>query len=120
MIEHEHLEQCALIQWANLSTGKYPALKWLYSIPNGGNRSKAVAGKMKASGVKKGVYDLCLPVMRGGYIALYIEMKWGDNKLTPEQREFKSFMEGEGAKCVECWNWVDACAEIEKYLKGKV
>ncbi len=116
MIEHEHLEQCALIQWANLSVKKHPELRWLFSVPNGGQRSKAVAGKMKASGVKKGVYDLILPVARKGFTTLCIELKWGKNKLTQEQKEFKAFVESEGGKCVECWNWEEAKKEIEWYL----
>lgn len=121
MKEYEHLEQCALIDWANLSLGKYPELKWLFAIPNGGHRTKAVAGKLKASGVKAGVFDLCLPVPRGCYTSLWIEMKYGKNKATPEQLEFKAFIEGQGGFCVICWDWMEAKRIIEDYLKkGKV
>jgi len=118
MIEHEHLEQCALIEWANLVTGKYPELEWLFAIPNGGHRSKAAAGKMKAEGVKKGVFDLCLPVRRGFYSSLWIEMKWGKNKPSAEQLAFKAFIEGQGGFCVVCWDWEEAKRIIEDYLRG--
>lgn len=117
MIEHEQIEQCALISWANMSIGRHPELKWLFAIPNGGQRSKAVAGKLKASGVKKGIFDLCLPVRRGIYNSLWIEMKHGRNKPTAEQLEFKAFVEGQGGFCVVCWEWTEAKRMIEDYLR---
>jgi hypothetical protein len=115
----EHHEQCALITWANLSIGRYPELKWLFSIPNGGARSKAQAGKLKAEGVKKGVFDLCLPVRRGIYTSLWIEMKYGTNRPTKEQLEFKEFVEGQGGFCVVCWSLDEAKRVIEDYLNQK-
>lgn len=117
MIEYEHQEQCALIDWANLSLKRYPELKWLFAVPNGGKRSKAVAGKMKASGVKSGVLDLNLPVRRGPFTSLWIEMKYGKNTMTDKQKEFKQFVEEQGAKVVTCWNWEDARKAIIDYLE---
>jgi len=117
VIEHEHLQQCALISWANLSLKRYPELKWLFAVPNGGKRSKAVAGKMKASGVKSGVLDLNLPVRRGLFTSLWIEMKYGKNTMTDKQKEFKQFVEEQGAKVVTCWNWEDARKAIVDYLE---
>src|SRR5699024_6741469 len=35
----EHDEQVALIRWAELARGKYPALRWLHAVPNGGARN---------------------------------------------------------------------------------
>lgn len=114
----EFHSQAALITWAGMSLGIYPELKWLFAIPNGGHRSKAAAGKAKAEGVKKGVLDLCLPVRRGRYTCLYIEMKFGKNKPTQEQLDFIAFVEGQGAKCVVCHSWEEAKTVIENYLKG--
>ena len=74
-IPTEHAEQSALITWANLNAATYPELLLLYAIPNGGYRSKATAGKLKAEGVKPGVPDLHLPVPRGPTRSLYLEMK---------------------------------------------
>lgn len=39
-----------------------PELRWLHAIPNGGQRDKITAGKLKAEGVKKGVLDVFLPL----------------------------------------------------------
>ena len=75
--QREDLEQAALISWAEAYERIYPELALLYHIPNGGKRDRIVAAKLKAQGVKPGVPDLCLPVPRGKYHGLYIEMKDG-------------------------------------------
>lgn len=48
-----------------------PTLVW-FAVPNGGGRSKAEAGVLKATGVKAGVADLAfvLPAGRAGFIEL--------------------------------------------------
>src|SRR5699024_826416 len=71
----EHDEQVQRIRWAGLARGAYPALRWLHAVPNGGARNIVVARKLKAEGVQRGVPDLCLPVPRGPYHGLYIELK---------------------------------------------
>ena len=71
----EDVEQTQLFAWANFARGKYPELTLMYHVPNGGKRSKAEAVRFKAQGVKAGVPDICLPVPRGKYHGLYIELK---------------------------------------------
>jgi len=73
--ESDH--QIALFQWVSYQLKRYPELELLYHIPNGGYRYKTTARRLKAEGVKAGVPDICLPVPRGGYHGLYIEMKAG-------------------------------------------
>jgi hypothetical protein len=82
----EHSEQAALFDWAawQANLGIEP-LRYMFAIPNGGLRNKATAARLKAEGVKPGVPDICLPWPAGGYHGLYIEMKVGRNKPTPEQ-----------------------------------
>ena len=58
----EHLHQKALFEWADRMEGAWPELRLMYAIPNGGLRTKAQAGKLKAEGVKPGVPDIHLPV----------------------------------------------------------
>jgi len=81
----EHEEQVAVIDWANKICGQRRELNLLYAVPNGGQRNKAVAGKLKAEGVKSGVSDLVLPVARGRYHGLYLEMKAKNGNLTTNQ-----------------------------------
>lgn len=65
----EHDEQVTVVQWCDLHC--IP----VFAIPNGGMRHKHTAQELKAEGVRAGVPDLFLPVARGGYHGLFIEMK---------------------------------------------
>ena len=71
----EDAEQRVIFQWAAMETAACPELGLLYAIPNGGKRAIKTAIALKAQGVKSGVPDMCLPVARGGYHGLYIELK---------------------------------------------
>lgn len=112
----EHNHQVSLMKWAKLQQKKHPELKWLYAIPNGGQRNVIVATKLKAEGVKKGVSDLCLPVARRGYHGLYIEMKKMGGRATDHQKEFIGFVVMEGYCGVFCQGWESAKEKIEWYL----
>lgn len=115
----EDVEQEQLFMWAAWSSGKYPELKLMHHIPNGGGRSKAEAGKLKATGVKAGVPDIFLPCARGGYHGLYIEMKRvKGGRLSPEQREMILLLEKQGYKVAVCRGMEMARDVIIKYLEG--
>lgn len=110
----EHLHQVALFQWAEYD--KRPELRLLFAVPNGGHRHKAVAGKLKAEGVKAGVPDIVLPVARGGFNALFIELKAGKNKATPKQAEWIERLGEAGNMALVCHGWESAKRVIEGYL----
>ena len=119
IVPKEHEEQVRVVSWCNLMTdrgcGDYDLI---YAIANGGARSKATAGKLKAEGVKKGVPDLCLPVQRGDYAALYIEMKREKGgRVTEEQSEYMKRLERAGNKCVVCHGAEEAKAAIQAYME---
>ena len=117
-LNSEHLQQAALIDWTNRPEIKecYPLLQWLYAVPNGGDRAMAVAVKMKAEGVKKGVPDLFLPVPRKGYHGFYIEMKYGNGKTSKEQSEFLEFANYQGYHAGVYYCWHDARDALIEYL----
>jgi hypothetical protein len=100
-----------------LAEKRYPVLRKAYAIPNGGHRHKAVAAKLKAEGVKAGVPDICLPVARGEYHALYIELKAGKNKPTPSQKGWIKALKEEGNLAICCHGWIEAKNVIVNYLK---
>lgn len=112
----EHQEQVALFTWAKWSEARHPELKWLFAIPNGGYRHIATAVRLKASGVKKGVFDIMLPVARGGYHGLFCEMKVDKNKLRSEQEDFQQHLIKENYKQAVCYSMDEAKYEIVKYL----
>lgn len=114
----EHDEQAALFEWAALEQARFPELRWMFAIPNGGHRHLAVARKMKAEGAKAGVLDICLPVPRAGQHGLFLEMKYGRNKLTKEQREWLDFLVEQGYRVEVAYSWLEARDYVLAYLKG--
>ena len=116
----EAQEQVALFQWANLARQEYPELELLHHIPNGGRRDKKEAGALKRQGVKAGVPDISLPVARGGYHGLYIELKVGRNKTSSAQNEWIEKLSRQNYFVSVCYGWLAAREVIEKYLKEKV
>lgn len=113
----EDTEQINVIQWASWNEVTYPELRWLHHIPNGGSRNRLEAIKLKQMGVKAGVSDLHLPFPKGAYIGLYIEMKYGKNKLTPEQIEFLTAMQDAGHLAVVCYSYAVAIEVLQHYLE---
>lgn len=57
----------------------------VWCTPNGGQRNKAEAGKLKLMGLLAGVPDLCV---LGKDLLLFIELKKNNGKLSPEQKSF--------------------------------
>ena len=71
----EEQEQADLVDKIDRNLHIYPLLTWIFHIPNGGWRGKIAGLRMKRQGVRRGVPDLFLPIPRGGYFGLWIEMK---------------------------------------------
>ena len=114
----EHDEQVALFLWAELNRRKYPVLKLLFHVPNGGHRHIAIARKLKAEGVKAGVPDIFLPVSRFLYHGLFIEMKKKKGGvISPSQTEWIENLKKQGYSCDVAYGFEDAKKIIEDYLK---
>lgn len=115
---NESGEQITLFQWAALHTRKFPELELLYHIPNGGKRHKTTAIRLKAEGVKAGVPDICLPVPKGHYHGLYIELKAGKNTTTDNQDRWLQALAANGYYTAVCYGWEMASNAILEYLRG--
>ena len=114
----EHNEQVALFAWAlsPATLASYPELITMYAIPNAGKRSPQMGAFYKAEGLRPGVPDIHLPVARGGYHGLYIEMKVGSNKPTQNQLHWLTILIEQGHSCHVCYSCADAMDVIEAYL----
>ena len=113
----EHAEQVALFQWAQHASSAHPVFELLFAIPNAGaGAQRGQAGKMRAEGVKAGVLDVCLPVARRGFHALYLELKRSHGgRLSPAQRSWIERLAREG-NCVRvCHGWDEARVVLEWY-----
>ena len=113
----EAQEQATVIEWALYNQNRYPELKLLHHIPNGGRRDARTGAMMKRQGVKAGVPDLHLPVSRGKYHSLYIEMKTDKGRPTETQKEWLDALNAEGNMAVICHSAEEAIAVIKLYLK---
>lgn len=118
----EHDEQKALFDWSERAKGKYPDLPMMFANPNGGDRHPAVAAKLKAEGVKAGVPDVFLPVARGGYHGLFIELKKPKDstpagRATEGQIEWLGALGDQGYFAVLCVGWDAARKTIIDYLE---
>lgn len=113
----EEIEQISLFRWAEFAENKYPELKLMYHVPNEGKRSALTGSRLKQAGLKPGVPDIVLPVARGGYIGLYIELKYGRNKTTDNQKEWLRDLRDQHHLTAVCYGWEQAKDLIESYMK---
>lgn len=123
--------QMALFAWAADNVGKYPELKWLHAIPNGGQRHIAEASKLVATGTRGGVWDIFLPwpwykLGEYTYHGLYIEMKKSNKRnvknggLSEDQVEFGDYANSVGYCCRVCYTWEEARDVLIQYLEGRI
>jgi hypothetical protein len=108
----EHNTQVACVNWFRYQYPKY----LIYAIPNGGQRNKIVAGKLKDEGVLAGVPDLHIPVAKKGYHGLYIEMKAEGNTQSPRQVEVMERLRSEGYLCEVAYGFDEFEKIVNKYL----
>lgn len=111
----EAQEQETIVQWA----AHYPGADLLFHVPNGGERPKHAALAMARAGAKAGVPDLCLPVPRGGWHGLWIELKRADhsNHPTPAQAAWIERLRANGYMVVVAYGADAAIRAIEQYLE---
>ena len=111
-IVSEETEQIHLMVWCRYMESKFPELETIYHIPNEGKRSHIAGSKQKSMGLKSGMPDLCLPVPRGEYSSLYIEMKKIGGKPTAEQLDRLELLEQYGNAVAIC----EGAEQAEKVL----
>ena len=112
-IPTEHHEQAELVKWFRR---KYGPIR-IFAIPNGGFRSRATAGRLKAEGVSPGVPDLFVPAWQ-----LWIEMKrLRGGRVSPEQRNWQRYLVDE---CSHTWMLCngadDAKAQISAFFEASI
>lgn len=113
----EHDEQCAYFDWIDIKSKTDERYLNIYAIPNGGHRHKAVAAKLKKEGVRAGVLDINIDWPSNGFHGLRIEMKFGKNKPTDNQKEWISLYKKAGYDTAVCYSWIEAKEKTESYFK---
>lgn len=102
-----------LINW----TKTQPILsEYLIHIPNGGYRHLKEAIKLKQMGVKAGVSDLFLAYPNRHYHGLWIELKQGKSKLSPEQKTWLEKMNKVGYATKVSYSLQETLAILQDYV----
>lgn len=128
MKSHESALQIACFKWFRMQYRRYE--KMFFAIPNGGSRTtkqvKNKAGnyvtislegkRMKEEGVTPGVADTFLSVPCNGFHGLYIELKWGKNTLSDEQKEFLGQARDQGYATAVVYSFDEFKKTIENYF----
>lgn len=112
----ESQEQCAFIDWARLHRQRWPQLNHLYAIPNGAATSNNNRARLVREGLVCGVCDLHLPVPRGTYHGLWIEMKKIGGCVSEEQCAWLVAMKDYGHQVTVAYSWTSAVIVLEEYL----
>ena len=115
----EAQEQTAVFNWAAVMVRRWPELRLLHHIPNGGSRNAREAHNLRMQGVKAGIPDIFLPVARGGWHGLYIEMKRRKGgRLSDEQAAMLEALREQGYCAWVCKGANDAIELITEYLSN--
>ena len=116
----EYAEQAYLFRLAQLYARQYPELRWLNGSLNGVRLTIGQAVKAKKAGMRAGYPDIFLPVKRGLYSGLFIELKRvKGGKVEPEQQDWSLFLLSQGYQHHFCRGADEAWKVILGYLKGE-
>lgn len=122
MSRDEHSEQVALFRWIDLTKGHIPELGLAFAVPNfsgfhGSETARIRSGaRAKAEGRRKGVPDIVLPVPRGTFHGLFIELKAKGGRTQPEQRAWLDALREQGYAAHLCVGYEDARQTMTDYL----
>lgn len=70
---------------------EWPELALAYHVPN--------ENAHKRPGVRAGIPDICIPLPRGPYAGLYIELKANGGQLRQSQAETIALLQAQGHRC---------------------
>jgi len=113
--------QSAVVAWARANQNAMPELALLHASLNGAQLAGGARqwGFLVAQGALAGIPDLCLPVPRGGFAALWIELKTQSGRVSPAQVRIQALLEQAGNKVAVCRSAEQTVEEIQNYLAGK-
>lgn len=89
MYKPEQIAHIIVMDWARSRGDIEP---FIFHFANERSCSPKEGQILKRMGVKRGVSDFFICCPRGGFSGLWIELKVGNNKPTPEQYEFIHLM----------------------------
>ena len=117
----EAQHQAMVLKWTQQATirAKWPELSLLFHVPNERHCTPQQGKNLQRMGVKRGVPDLCLPVPRGQYNGLFIEMKTESGRTTDDQEWWGERLLAQGYMWEVCHGWESAVRVLEWYMTLK-
>jgi len=91
----------------------------LLAVPNGGGRTIREGVKLKMEGVQAGVPDLHLPIARGGYFGLWLELKAKKGTLQDNQVDWLRFLDSQGYLVDVHWTAESAFQLLARYMAAE-
>ena len=110
--------QQALIKWGQQPgiRSKWPCLKLMFHVPNERKCTPQQGRQLKLAGTRSGVPDLLLPVPKGQYHGLFIELKTLTGGTSANQSWWIGELNAQGYYATVCHGWESAARTIEWYL----
>ena len=117
----EAQHQTMVLKWTQQPSirAKWPELSLLFHVPNERHCTPQQGKNLQRMGVKRGVPDLCLPVSKGRYNGLFIEMKTETGKTTDDQEWWGERLLAHGYMWEVCHGWESAVRVLEWYMSLK-
>lgn len=115
--QSEHSIQSDVFRWAALAACAHPELVTLYAVPNGFHAAnKRAAIRMLREGLRPSIPDVCLPVKRATFGALYIEHKTLTNPVSEKQQRMHDLLREQGNAVVVSRSFEHSRTALLAYL----
>lgn len=115
----EHLEQVAFFEWIEVAQRREPRLAATFAVPNGAHlaRGAITFNTLREEGLRPGVPDVFIPIPKEGFHGLFLEFKYGANKLSGEQERWIQALISLGY-CVRVpYSCDEAIDAVKQYLR---
>lgn len=117
-LQAEQIDHIKVVNWFDYH---YPELaEDFHHFANERKCSPQQGMILKKMGVRKGVLDFHLAAARGGQFGLWLELKVGSGRLSPEQKTFIERKNAQGYLAVAAWGFEACKAIIVTYLNSGI
>jgi hypothetical protein len=117
----EYYEQCQYFALVKYNYKRFPELRLAFGTMNGVPVSIGLAVKMQKAGNIPGVPDIVLPIARGEWHGLMIEMKrQKGGSVSPAQDKYHDMLFTAGYKVIVARGYRGAFEETIRYLQESI
>lgn len=106
----------AFFDWVRWQEKKNPLLKTIFHVENERKCTPAQGARRKRKGVRAGIPDIIVPIPRGKYCGLVIELKTKNGKISKEQKEMLTLYEQLGHCIAILYSAEEAITFLKWYI----